>query len=223
LKLSKLNNRRILEGICRNPNTNSAILDMLSESDYESVRGAVAENTSTSPLILTRLAQEQGDVKFRVACNISTPVSTLQLLSTDKDKHIKEAVKSNPSANSISIKDGSSKVKKFDLDEIAMKLFELFNSDGGFIIETDVKKSTVLMLRSGSSSDNEYILTIEKTKDHEDFEILNSYSISVSDINESIDDFKLAIEAYLKNGGSKSSIEVESFSHLNKPKSNSMN
>ena len=208
LKLSKLSNRRILEGICRNPNSNSAILEMLSESEYESVREAVAENISTSPSILTRLAQEQGDVKFRVACNTSTPVSVLQLLSTDKDKHIREAVKSNPSAKSISIKDNSSKVNKFDLDEIAKKLFELFNSDGGYMIETDVKKSTILMSRSGSSSDNEYILTIEKTKDHEDFEILKSYSISILDIKESIDEFKLAIEAYIKNGGSKSSLEI---------------
>jgi hypothetical protein len=208
LKLSKLSNRRILESICRNPNANSEILDMLSVSDYESVREAVAENTSTSPSILTRLAQEQGDVKFRVACNTSTPVSTLQLLSKDKDKHIREAIKSNPSAKSISIKDSSSKVKKFDLDEIAKKLFKLFNSDGGLIIETDVKKSTILMSRSGSSSDNEYILTIEKTKDHKDFEILKSYSISTLDIKESIDDFKLAIEAYLKNGGSKFSLEM---------------
>ena len=208
LKLSKLSNRRLLEGVCRNPNCNSAILDILSESDYESVREAVAENTNTSPSILTRLSQELGDVKFRVASNTSTPVSTLQLLSTDKDKHIREAIKSNPSAKSIKLKNSSSKAKKFNLDEIAKKLFELFNSDGGYIIETEVKKSTVLMSRSGSSSDNEYILTIEKTKDHKNFEILKSYSISILDINESIDEFKLGIEAYIKNGGSKSSLEI---------------
>jgi hypothetical protein len=208
LKLSKLSNRRILEGICRNPNSNSKILDMLSESECESVREVIAENINTSPSTLAKLAQDQYGIKLRVASNISTPESTLKILALDKDKYVKEAVKTNPSAKSINIKNDALKVKKFDVDQTAKILFELFNSDGGYIIETDVKKFTILILRSGSSLDNEYTLTIEKTKDHEDFEILNSFSISKDRVNESVDQFKLAIEAYLKVGGSKSSFEV---------------
>ena len=90
---------------------------------------------------------------------------------------------------------------------MARRLFEAFNSDGGLIVDTDVKKKTILMLRSGSSVDKQYTLTIEKTKDHEDFEILSTHFISLDDHDEAIDEFKTAIELYLKFGGSKSSLD----------------
>ena len=64
------------------------------------------------------------------------------------------------------------------------------------------------MLRSGAPSDEQYILTIERTENHEDFEILYSYTIEVADREESIHQFKSAIEVYLQSGGSRSSLEI---------------
>ena len=168
-KLSQLTEIDILVGIGRNPSSTSEVLDFLSKSIVESVREAVADNVNTSPHILELLAGDSFDIKLCVAGNKSTPVSVLQLLAKDKDKYIKEAAINNPSANISIAKDNNSQLKKFDLEHVAQRLFEAFNSDGGLIVDTDVKKSTILMLRSGSSVDKQYTLTIEKTKDHEDF------------------------------------------------------
>ena len=131
----------------------------------------------------------------------------MKALADDKDKYIREAVKNTPSAIGIITKK-EPKPKKFDLDDAAQKLFEAFNSDGGLIIDTDVKKITILMLRSGSRSDNHYTLSIEKTRDHETFETISSHFISLDDHEEAIDEFKMAIELYLLSGGSKSSLVV---------------
>jgi hypothetical protein len=76
------------------------------------------------------------------------------------------------------------------------------------IIETTIGSATLLMLRSGAPSDEQYILTIERTENHEDFEILYSYTIEVADREESIHQFKSAIEVYLQSGGSRSSLEI---------------
>jgi hypothetical protein len=65
-----------------------------------------------------------------------------------------------------------------------------------------------MMLRSGSLDDSEYTITIERTEDHEDFETLDSYLIAKENYKESIEEFKSAIESYLKYGGSKSSLEL---------------
>lgn len=208
VKLSKLSNRKILEGLSRNPNSSSEILDSLSKSDYESVREAVAENSNTSGHILQDLASDSRDIRVRVAGNPATPVQALLILAEDKDKYVKEAIKNNPSANVINSKSVASKAKKIDLDEAAQLLFDAFNSDGGLIIETEVRNITIMMLRSGSSVDNDYTLTIEKTSDHMDFEVLSSYFISKDDHSDALIEFKRAIDFYLKRGGSISSLQM---------------
>jgi hypothetical protein len=207
-KLALSKNKEILEGVARNLSSNSDILDYLSKCKIDSVREAVAEHVNTSPSVLGALCNDVYDVRLRVAGNVSTPITTLQILLNDKDKYIKESVINNPAAKLIIKNSDKVKTKKFDINEVAKNLFEAFNSDGGLIVDADSKKKTVLMLRSGSSIDKQYTLSIETTRDHEEFETISTHFISLDEYEDSINEFKMAIDLYLKNGGSKSSLDL---------------
>ena len=110
------------------------------------------------------------------------------------------------------------------LNDMAELLFKNFNSDDGLIIETDIDiidgepiKGTarIMILREGLPNDSEYTVTIERVvelededgDEEEDYETIDSYSISLKNHEESIKEFETAIKTYIEYGGSKSSIE----------------
>ena len=106
---------------------------------------------------------------------------------------------------------------------MAELLFKNFNSSEDLIIDTDIdiidgepikESARIMMLREGLLNDSEYTVTIERAVQfesedgdiEEDNETITSYSISVKNHKESIEEFESAIKTYIEYGGSKRSI-----------------
>ena len=109
------------------------------------------------------------------------------------------------------------------LNDMAELLFKNFNSSEDLIIDTDIdiidgepikESARIMMLREGLLNDSEYTVTIERAVQfesedgdvEEDNETITSYSISVKNHKESIEEFESAIKTYIEYGGSKRSI-----------------
>ena len=86
-------------------------------------------------------------------------------------------------------------------DKLIEKLTKEFNADGDIIVGDE---DGLIMLRSGSPSDKEYNITVEKVspdeddEDNKNYDILDQFSMK----NKDKKTMKKAIESYLKNGGS---------------------
>ena len=109
------------------------------------------------------------------------------------------------------------------LNDMAELLFKNFNSSEDLIIDTDIdiidgepikESARIMMLREGLLNDSEYTVTIERAVQfesedgdvEEDNETITSYSISVKNHKESIEEFESAIKTYIEYGGSKRSM-----------------
>ena len=86
-------------------------------------------------------------------------------------------------------------------DKLIEKLTKDFDADGDIIVGDEDR---LIMLRSGSPSDKEYNITVEKVspdeddEDNKNYDILDQFSMK----NKDKKTMKKAIESYLKNGGS---------------------
>ena len=86
-------------------------------------------------------------------------------------------------------------------DKLIEKLTKEFDADGDIIVGDE---DELIMLRSGSPSDKEYNITVEKVspdeddEDNKNYDILDQFSMK----NKDKKTMKKAIESYLKNGGS---------------------
>jgi hypothetical protein len=86
-------------------------------------------------------------------------------------------------------------------DKLIQKMTQEFDADGDIIVGDE---DELIMLRSGSPSDKEYNITVEKVspdeddEDNKNYDILDQFSMK----NKDKKTMKKAIESYLKNGGS---------------------
>jgi len=90
-------------------------------------------------------------------------------------------------------------------DKVVAALTKDFDADGDIIIGDE---DELIMLRSGSPSDKEYTITIEKVsadpddEDNKNYDVLDQFSME----NKDKETMKKAIESFLKNGGDPGSI-----------------
>ena len=93
-------------------------------------------------------------------------------------------------------------------DKVVAGLTKDFDADGDIIIGDGDADGDIIMIRSGSPSDKEYYITIEKVAadpDDEDnltYNILDQHSME----NKDKETMKKAIESFLENGGDPGSI-----------------
>ena len=86
-----------LQGAARNPSTPADALAILANSEWDSVREAVAANPSTPGDLLELLAADpEADVREAAAKNPSTPGATLEMLADSVS--LRGWVADNPSA-----------------------------------------------------------------------------------------------------------------------------
>ncbi len=89
-------------------------------------------------------------------------------------------------------------------DKLVERLTKDFDADGDIIIGDGDTDGDIIMIRSGSPSDKEYNITIEKVsadpndEDKKNYDILDQFSMK----NKDKETMKKAIESYLINGGS---------------------
>ena len=93
-------------------------------------------------------------------------------------------------------------------DKLVERLTKDFDADGDIIIGDGDTDGDIIMIRSGSPSDKEYNITIEKVsadpddEDNKNYDILDQFSME----NKDKETMKKAIESFLKNGGDPGSI-----------------
>ena len=93
-------------------------------------------------------------------------------------------------------------------DKVVAALTKDFDADGDIIIGDGDTDGDIIMIRSGSPSDKEYNITIEKVsadpddEDNKNYDILDQFSME----NKDKETMKKAIESFLKNGGDPGSI-----------------
>ena len=93
-------------------------------------------------------------------------------------------------------------------DKVVAALTKDFDADGDIIIGDGDTDGDIIMIRSGSPSDKEYNITIEKVsadpndEDNKNYDVLDQFSMEKKDK----DTMKKAIESFLQNGGDPGSI-----------------
>ncbi len=93
-------------------------------------------------------------------------------------------------------------------DKTIAGLTKDFDADGDIIVGDGDTDGDIIMLRTGSPSDKEYTITIEKVsadpddEDNKNYDVLDQFSMENKDKNT----MKEAIESFLKNGGDPGSI-----------------
>ena len=125
-------------------------------------------------------------------------------MTKKKKKSKKKVKKSKKSVTTVASKTGKKEALKKDKeisDKLIEKLTKDFDADGDIIVGDEDR---LIMLRSGSPSDKEYNITVEKVspdeddEDNKNYEALDQFSMK----NKDKKTMKKAIESYLKNGGS---------------------
>ena len=93
-------------------------------------------------------------------------------------------------------------------DKTIAGLTKDFDADGDIIVGDGDTDGDIIMLRTGSPSDKEYTITIEKVsadpndEDNKTYDILDQFSMEKKDK----ETMKKAIESFLQNGGDPGSI-----------------
>ena len=129
-------------------------------------------------------------------------------MTKKKKKSKKKVKKSKKSVTTVASKTGKKEALKKDKeisDKLIEKLTKDFDADGDIIVGDEDR---LIMLRSGSPSDKEYNITIEKVsadpddEDNKNYDVLDEFSME----NKDKETMKKAIESFLKNGGDPGSI-----------------